>query len=125
VTLVGPHRDDLHFLLGGHELSAYGSRWQQRLAVVATKLAQLPQVVATTGERPVLLIDDVFSDQDPEHQERLPAPVGLAGSQILITATDRALLDQPALAALPLVEARNGTLVWVEGEEASQPSEHG
>ncbi|ACZ38745.1 DNA replication/repair protein RecF [Sphaerobacter thermophilus] len=125
VTLVGPHRDDLHFLLGGHELSAYGSRGQQRLAVVATKLAELRQVVASTGERPVLLLDDVLSELDPEHQERLLAVLGSAGCQILITATDRALLDQPALAALPLVEARNGTLVWVEGEEASQPSEHG
>lgn len=118
VTLVGPHRDDLEFLLGGHDLSAYGSRGQQRIAVVATKLAELRQVVAMSGERPVLLLDDVLSELDPEHQDRLLAALGTAGCQILITATDRALLDQPALGALPLIEARGGTLVWVEAGDA-------
>lgn len=119
VTLVGPHRDDLRILLGGHDLSAFGSRGQQRIAVIAMRLAELTQVVETTGERPVLLLDDVLSELDPEHQERLRSALGGAGCQILITATDRALLDRPGLAALPLVEARRGELVWVDADDPS------
>lgn len=116
VTLVGPHRDDIRFLLGGRDLSAYGSRGQQRLAVVATKLAELRQVLELSGERPVLLLDDVLSELDPEHQQRLLDALGNAGCQLLITATDRHLLERPSLDALPLVETDMGVLHWEEGQ---------
>lgn len=111
VTLTGPHRDDFTFLLGGRPLAAYGSRGQQRLAVVATKLAELQEVLTLSGERPVLLLDDVLSELDPEHQARLLTALGAADCQLLITATDRDLLDRPSLAALPFVEARGGELI--------------
>ncbi|HUZ00390.1 MAG TPA: DNA replication and repair protein RecF [Thermomicrobiaceae bacterium] len=114
ITLVGPHRDDVRFLLGGRELSSYGSRGQQRLAVVATKLAELSEVMALAGERPVLLLDDVLSELDPVHQERLLTALGVAQCQLLITATDRALLDRPSLSRLPLMEARTGELLPVD-----------
>lgn len=111
VTLAGPHRDDVRFVLGGRDLASYGSRGQQRLAVVATKLAEQQEVVEASGERPVLLLDDVLSELDPEHQERLLAALGDAQCQLVVTATDRALIDRPVLEGLPLVEARSGELV--------------
>ena len=111
VTLVGPHRDDVRFLLGGRELGSYGSRGQQRLAVVATKLAELGEVMAVSGERPVLLLDDVLSELDPEHQDRLLTALGVARCQLLITATDRTLVDRTPLEGLPLMEARLGELL--------------
>lgn len=109
-TLVGPHRDDVRFLLDGRDLAAFGSRGQQRLAVVACKLAELRQVVALSEERPILLLDDVLSELDPEHQDRLLAELSRAGCQVIITATDRDLLDRPSLAALPFLETGNGVL---------------
>ncbi len=111
VTLLGPHRDDFDFLVHGRRLSAYGSRGQQRLAVVATKLAELRQVVALAGERPVLLLDDVLSELDAEHRERLIDALGEAGCQVIITATDRHLLEHPALAGLPEIEVVAGAIL--------------
>lgn len=110
VTLTGPHRDDFTILVGGRELAAYGSRGQQRLAVIATKLAELGQVLALTDEHPVLMLDDVLSELDPLHRERLLTTLGDARCQIIVTATDRDLLDRPSLAPLPLVEVRAGEL---------------
>ncbi len=65
VSLVGPHRDDFAFVLDGVNLNVYGSRGQQRLAVLALKLAEADWMLAETGERPVLLLDDLLSELDP------------------------------------------------------------
>ncbi len=111
VTLIGPHRDDFTFRLGGIELSAYGSRGQQRLAVVATKLAELRQVLALVGDRPLLLLDDVLSELDAEHRTRLLDALSTADCQVIITSTDRDLLDQPSLNSLPFFESTDCTLV--------------
>lgn len=108
VTLLGPHRDDITFELSGHDLASFGSRGQQRLAVVATKLAELYQVSAMSHEQPVLLLDDVLSELDPDHQKRLLDAVAAAGCQMIITATDMTLLDQPLLQDLPFAEAEAG-----------------
>lgn len=108
VTVVGPHRDDLRFALNGRELAAYGSRGQQRLAVVATKLAELRQMVRATGERPVLLLDDVLSELDQQHRDRLLFAIGAADAQVLVTATEPGLLDHPRLAGLPLLLVAGG-----------------
>lgn len=117
-TLVGPHRDDLLFTLDGRDLSAFGSRGQQRLAVVATKLAELDTMLEIAGDQPILLLDDVLSELDAAHRELLLAAIGAAGCQVLITGTDRQLLEHPALAALPLVEANGGELLVVENESS-------
>lgn len=119
VTLTGPHRDDFTFRLGNIELSAYGSRGQQRLAVVATKLAELRQVLALAGERPLLLLDDVLSELDAEHRTRLLDALSTADCQVIITSTDRDLLDQPSLSGLPFFESTNCSLV---AESPSEPN---
>src|SRR5260370_20807636 len=72
VSLVGPHRDDFTFVLDGVDLNRYGSRGQQRLAVLALKLAEADWMRAEIGELPVVLLDDVLSELDP--QRRRPVP---------------------------------------------------
>lgn len=70
-TLVGPHRDDFAFFLeSGHErdLSKYGSRGEQRLSVLWLKLAEVLYVEHETADRPILLLDDIFSELDEEHR---------------------------------------------------------
>ena len=64
-TLIGPHRDDVAFAMGGRDLSAFASRGQQRTAILAVKLAELDLVTAHDGRPPLLLLDDVFSELDP------------------------------------------------------------
>jgi len=87
VTSVGPHRDDLRVLLGGRDARGYGSQGQQRTAVVSLKLAEAELVARRTGERPVLLLDDVLSELDLERRGALLRHVG-SGGQVVITSVD-------------------------------------
>jgi len=110
VTLVGPHRDDLLLSLDGVNLATYGSRGQQRLGILALKLAEADLMVAVGGEPPVLLLDDVLSELDPERGRLLIETIARFDAQAIVTATDRAALDVTVLAELPLLHAGTGTL---------------
>jgi DNA replication and repair protein RecF len=86
-TSIGPHHDDLRVLLGGQEARAYGSQGQQRTAVVSLKLAEAALMARRTGERPVLLLDDVLSELDGERRAALLRQVAGAG-QVIITSVE-------------------------------------
>ncbi len=86
-TSVGPHRDDLLVLLDGQEARSFASQGQQRTAVVSLKLAEAKLIEARTGERPVLLLDDVLSELDSERRGALLAEVA-AGGQVIITSVE-------------------------------------
>jgi DNA replication and repair protein RecF len=92
VSLVGPHRDDFTFLLDGVDLNTYGSRGQQRLAVLALKLAEADWMRAEIGELPVVLLDDVLSELDPQRRgyvlQRVAEPEPTQQRQVWITTTE-------------------------------------
>ena len=69
--MIGPHRDDLVFELDGRDLAGFASRGQQRTAILAFKLAELDLLTAQDGRPPLLLLDDVFSELDPERRAHL------------------------------------------------------
>lgn len=85
VTLFGPHRDDLHFLVDGIDMTLYGSRGQQRTAALSTKLAEVTLMKQETGETPVLLLDDVMSELDEARRKEIINIVDQAGQSILTT----------------------------------------
>lgn len=70
-TLVGPHRDDLVLRINGKEARVFASQGQQRTLVLALKLAELEFIKGETGEFPVLLFDDVFSELDVRRRQML------------------------------------------------------
>jgi DNA replication and repair protein RecF len=70
-TLIGPHRDDVAFVMAGRDLAAFASRGQQRTAILALKLAELDLVTEHDGRPPLLLLDDVFSELDPARRGHL------------------------------------------------------
>ncbi len=111
VSLIGPHREDLSFTLGGKDLAVFGSRGQQRLAVVALKLAEVALMGETAGEAPLLLLDDVLSELDAGHRAAMIEGVVERGVQLLVTTTDRDLLSLPVLAHLPLVGVASGAVI--------------
>jgi DNA replication and repair protein RecF len=86
-TGIGPHRDDMRILLGGRDARAYASQGQQRTAVVSLKLAEAALVAGRTGDRPVLLLDDVLSELDGERRAALLRQVAVGG-QVIITSVD-------------------------------------
>ncbi len=122
-TVIGPHRDDFSYLIDNRDLAAFGSRGQQRLAVVAMKLAELARVVEVSGEAPLLLLDDVLSELDPDHQDGLLSVLGHTGCQIFVTATSSELLAHQALSHLPLAEVRQGVIQF-EGKDLDRPTAH-
>lgn len=69
--LIGPHRDDVEVRLDGRDLKAFGSQGETRTAAVAMILAQSDVVLQERGSRPVLFLDDIFSELDPERTGRL------------------------------------------------------
>lgn len=76
LALVGPHRDDVAFSLDDASLASYGSQGQQRTAVLALKVAEYMVMHERSGEAPLLLLDDVLSELDPQRAHAFLAGVG-------------------------------------------------
>lgn len=70
-TTVGPHRDDIKILLNEIEVKSFGSQGQKRTAALSMKLAELEIIKEETGELPILILDDVFSELDSERRKKL------------------------------------------------------
>ncbi len=84
-TTVGPHRDDLSFIVNGIDIRRFGSQGQQRTAALSLKLAEIELVKYIVKDYPVLLLDDVLSELDGSRQEHLLE--GIENIQTLITCT--------------------------------------
>ena len=85
MTLTGPHRDDLNFMVNGTDIRKYGSQGQQRTAALSLKLAEIELVKKIIRDEPVLLLDDVLSELDGKRQEHLLSEI--SNIQTLITCT--------------------------------------
>ncbi len=70
-TCTGPHRDDFCFIVDGIDIRKYGSQGQQRTAALSLKLSEIELVKKTTGDTPLLLLDDVLSELDSSRQNHL------------------------------------------------------
>ena len=90
-TSLGPHLDDVVLEADGRDLRSFGSQGEQRLALLALLLAEAETIADRTGVPPLLLLDDVLSELDPERRRILAARVSGVG-QALVTATDAAML---------------------------------
>lgn len=93
MTLVGPHRDDMRFIANGIDLGEYGSRGQQRTAVLALKLAEVDWMRERIGDEPVLLLDEVLAELDPNRRQSLLSRISQS-HQTLVTTTDINRFDQ-------------------------------
>ncbi|MGZ3628965.1 MAG: DNA replication/repair protein RecF [Ktedonobacteraceae bacterium] len=109
VCLLGPHRDDLEFLVNGVNMLTYGSRGQQRTVALASKLGELAFMRSVTGEEPILLLDDVFSELDFSRREYLLRRV-LKHEQVLITATDFASFPEEILSRAHQYQVLSGAV---------------
>lgn len=84
-TLVGPHKDDFIIFLNDKEIKKYGSQGQQRTAALSLKLSEIELINTETGEYPILLLDDVFSELDINRQINLIKI--FSNTQTIITST--------------------------------------
>ena len=116
-TLVGPHRDDFVFESAGRELTEFASRGQQRTAILALKLAELDLLTLLDGRPPLLLLDDVFSELDPERRAHLVRRIGSL-PQAIVTTTTPDDLDPALVAASTLWQVEPGS---VQAADAGAP----
>jgi DNA replication and repair protein RecF len=85
VTLLGPHRDDVDIRIGGLPTRTHASQGEQRSVALALRLAIHELVTTLTGSPPVLLLDDVFSELDPDRSDALVRALP-PGQSLLTTA---------------------------------------
>ncbi|MCL0041307.1 DNA replication/repair protein RecF [Dehalococcoidia bacterium] len=107
LSLIGPHRDDLGFLVNEVDMGTYGSRGQQRTIALSLKLSEARFMLRRTGESPVLLLDDVLSELDPERREHVLEAVSNY-RQVLITTTDLDHFPSEFLARAEKFRVANG-----------------
>jgi len=94
-TLVGPHRDDFILYLQQKDMSQFASRGEQRTAMFLMKLAEFNYIHQELGVKPILLLDDIFSELDPEHREAI---LNFASEQqTIITTSSQTELPEPLI----------------------------
>ena len=109
-TSVGPHADDLQLLLGDRPARLYGSQGQQRALVLALKIGEIENLRAHRGAYPLLLLDDVSSELDPERNRFLMAYLRELEAQVLLTTTDFGLVRAAAGEDAKLFHVEQGSL---------------
>lgn len=87
ITTVGPHRDDLKIIINKMDIRYYASQGQQRTAILSLKLSEMKLIENTFYRKPILLLDDIFSELDENRQEYLLQTMG--DGQIFITTTNQ------------------------------------
>jgi DNA replication and repair protein RecF len=109
-TSVGPHRDDFEVLLGGVNLTTFGSQGQQRIATLALKFAARDYVRGAVGEDPILLFDDVMSELDERRREYL-AGYFLESTQAVISTTNLEYFDEEILRRTRIIRISGGSIL--------------
>jgi DNA replication and repair protein RecF len=113
MTLAGPHRDEMRFSIDDIDAGVYGSRGQQRTAVLALKLAEVEMMHHETGDYPVLLLDDVLSELDAHRRRFLLQRVDDGQQQAIITTTELQALPPAFLQGCRLWHVEMGRLAEV------------
>lgn len=109
-TSVGPHVDDLSLSLGAQGARAFASQGQQRALVLALKIAEIENLRVVLGRPPLLLLDDVSSELDPEKNRFLLEYLRDLAGQAFLTTTDRRLLAASAAPESVFYRVRGGVL---------------
>lgn len=107
-TLIGPHRDDFIIELKGKNLTHFGSRGEQRTATLAFKLAQLEYMARILSKRPILLLDDVFSELDAIHRAHVVEIV--SKQQTIIATVELENIPQSFLDSARILRVEDGSI---------------
>lgn len=109
VSLVGPQRDDLRVTLRGVDVAAHASRGQQRTIILALKLAERDLLGENDAPTPIVLLDDVFSELDPDRSARA-LDLLLDRGQVLVTTADEGSLPAARRRGVPVWQVGDGSL---------------
>ncbi|MBC8453281.1 MAG: DNA replication/repair protein RecF [Chloroflexi bacterium] len=107
ITVMGPHRDDFEIRLNDKPAGSFASRGQSRTIALSLKLAEAVFVTRSTGRTPVLALDDILSELDPERR-RLVLEAATRHEQVLLTSTEPGVVPQDFLEAADIYTVMNG-----------------
>jgi DNA replication and repair protein RecF len=116
-TSYGPQLDEVELRAGGRTLRRFGSQGQQRLALLALLFAERAALLDAGRPPPLMLLDDVMSELDREHRQRLVAGLADTG-QAVITATDPEHV--PAALGVVRIAVRRGTAATLAGDRSDE-----
>jgi DNA replication and repair protein RecF len=108
-SLIGPHRDDFMFTLNGRNLAYFGSRGEQRTAVLDLKLLELEYVTRVFNSKPILLLDDIFSELDDEHRDHVISVI--KNQQTILTAVENEIIPKDFLDMTQVIKVKGGVLI--------------
>ena len=109
-TVVGPHRDDVSFLINNIDALSYASQGQQRTVVLSLKLSELDFIKNIVGENPILLLDDVLAELDSFRQNFLLDSIN-ENIQTIITTTDISNFEPRYLKDVTIYNIKNGVII--------------
>ncbi|MEE8045244.1 MAG: DNA replication/repair protein RecF, partial [Dehalococcoidia bacterium] len=107
MTVMGPHRDDLEIRLNDNPAGSFASRGQARTIALSLKLAEAVFVTRSTGRTPVLALDDILSELDPERR-RLVLEAATKHEQVLLTSTEPGVVPAEYLETADIYTVING-----------------
>lgn len=109
VTLIGPHRDDLQFLVNDYDVQTFGSQGQQRTTALSLKLAEIELIKQETKEVPILLLDDVLSELDDYRQTHLLNTIQ-GEVQTFVTTTSVEGIQHETIQQAEMFHVKQGTI---------------
>ena len=112
-TLLGPHRDDLQFIVNERDVQTFGSQGQQRTTALSLKLAEIELIHSEIGEYPILLLDDVLSELDDFRQSHLLNTIQ-GKVQTFVTTTSVDGIDHQTLKEASTFEVQSGIIEKVQ-----------
>jgi DNA replication and repair protein RecF len=110
VTLFGPHRDDLIFIVNDRDVQTFGSQGQQRTTALSVKLAEIELIKNEIGEFPILLLDDVLSELDDYRQSHLLSTIQ-GKVQTFVTTTSIDGINHETLKNANIYRVSKGNLI--------------
>ena len=110
MTMYGPHRDDFYFEYNNNDLKYFGSQGQQKIAILAYKLSEIPIFCDICGTEPLLLLDDIFSELDIKKRNKLLKFINDRSIQTIITTTDLKNISKKYLNNAYIYEVKNGNV---------------
>ena len=121
-TTHGPHLDELALRRDGRALRRYGSQGEQRLALLALLFAEREVLIEEGRPPPLMLLDDVTSELDPDRRTHLCDRLVAGGGQALITATEPGQL--PAECPREELGMREGRVIAAAGDAGGRAEDH-
>ena len=115
MTLYGPHRDELKFYINNEDIKIFGSWGQQKLAIIALKLAEIEIFEEVTKTKPIVLLDDIFSELDRKNRNKVTSYIN-KDFQVVITSNDTRGINKKLLDNAKIFEVSNGEIIEKGGE---------